>query len=655
MDMMCLRIMKSAFVFALMMCFHNILFSQINDTVITFTPVEITAEKLLKEKVLDKIVLDSTVLQNYFNHSLSEVLSNNSCVFVKTYGQGSLATVSMRGTAASHTQVEWNGMNINSPMLGQVDFSQIPIWFLDQVEVLSGSSSLQSGSGAIGGNVNITNIPGFNRKLYGSFVQSVGSFESYQSFVQIGGGNSKLQGKLRAYYDVSENNFEYYNNANGLWNYEKQLNAGYEKKGFLSEVFYNHKNNSMALAFWFHKSKRDLPPIMSYQGLGRKEQQFDEDIRLSFNWKHFFKRGFSDLSSGFSLNSLEYYLANETNLGTYINYHTSSNSAYGFIKYILEVSLNKKLFFRWNNNVDYSNAVYQDLKTEQTFNANRISAGSSVTVFYQFHHNMTSYLLVRGEFIDDHFLPLIPSVGLEITDLLIKNLSFKTNFSRNYHQPTLNDLYWNPGGNPLLKPEQGYSGDMGISYFLIKDSLFKLNLSTTAFASLINDWIIWQPSEFRYWTATNMQEVFARGIESKIDAVLKIYGLKFQLSVNYSLTRTADKVTDLNGNSSYTNQLIYIPIHKGNAMLNVFYRTLSMNYSTNYTGKRFTNTISDEVQSSLPAFVLHNVGVKKTFEFKKHTFEMEARVNNLFNKEYQAILWRAMSGRNYQFSVKLSF
>lgn len=38
-------------------------------------------------------------------------------------------------------------MNINNPMLGQVDFSLIPVWFVDQTELYHGGSSLQDGSG----------------------------------------------------------------------------------------------------------------------------------------------------------------------------------------------------------------------------------------------------------------------------------------------------------------------------------------------------------------------------------------------------------------------------------------------------------------------------------------------------------------------------
>ena len=41
------------------------------------------------------------------------------------YKRQTLSTVAFRGTSPSHTQVTWNGMRINNPMLGMTDFSTI--------------------------------------------------------------------------------------------------------------------------------------------------------------------------------------------------------------------------------------------------------------------------------------------------------------------------------------------------------------------------------------------------------------------------------------------------------------------------------------------------------------------------------------------------
>ena len=63
--------------------------------------------------------------------SSSTTLSVSVSIFSKQYGRATLSTVAFRGTAASHTQVMWNGMRINSPMLGMTDFSMIPSYFVD--------------------------------------------------------------------------------------------------------------------------------------------------------------------------------------------------------------------------------------------------------------------------------------------------------------------------------------------------------------------------------------------------------------------------------------------------------------------------------------------------------------------------------------------
>jgi iron complex outermembrane receptor protein len=61
-------------------------------------------------------ILDSSLLRDYSFASLSDLLSETTPVFIKSYGTGGVATTSFRGTGANHTQIAWNGINISSPM-----------------------------------------------------------------------------------------------------------------------------------------------------------------------------------------------------------------------------------------------------------------------------------------------------------------------------------------------------------------------------------------------------------------------------------------------------------------------------------------------------------------------------------------------------------
>ena len=85
--------------------------------------ISIYAERPIKEIGVQQTKMDSIVLKENIALSVADVLTFNSSIFVKNYGRATLSTVSFRGTSASHTQVSWNGMKINNPMLGMTDFS----------------------------------------------------------------------------------------------------------------------------------------------------------------------------------------------------------------------------------------------------------------------------------------------------------------------------------------------------------------------------------------------------------------------------------------------------------------------------------------------------------------------------------------------------
>ena len=113
----------------------------------------ITAKRSIKDIGTQKTIIDSIALRDNVVNSLADVLTQNTSLFIKSYGRATLATASFRGTAASHTQVTWNGMRINSPMLGMVDFSLIPSYFIDDANLYHGATSVGVTGGGLGGAV----------------------------------------------------------------------------------------------------------------------------------------------------------------------------------------------------------------------------------------------------------------------------------------------------------------------------------------------------------------------------------------------------------------------------------------------------------------------------------------------------------------------
>ena len=149
--------------------------------------------------------MDSSVLKENVSLSIADVLAFNSSLFVKNYGRATLSAVSFRGTSPSHTQVVWNGMRINNPMMGMTDFSMIPSYFIDDASLLHGTSSVSETGGGLGGAVKLSTKPAQNNGFGLQYVQGVGSFKTFDEFLRLTYGNKNWQLSTRVVYSSSPN------------------------------------------------------------------------------------------------------------------------------------------------------------------------------------------------------------------------------------------------------------------------------------------------------------------------------------------------------------------------------------------------------------------------------------------------------------------
>lgn len=649
-----IKSLKYYLVFALVFAGTINMYSQDSIYSIRLKEVEITSPRSLTDKGLVITRIDSLAICQNLHGSMSDLLANSSPVFIKSYGESGLASASFRGTAASHTKVEWNGMEINSPMLGQTDFSLIPVFFADEISLFHGGSSLCNGSGALGGSISIKSKTALNESAEASVIQTYGSFNTSQTFIKLGAGNCNFRTNIRLFKSVSDNDFLFYNTANGLWNFEKQQNANYLKKGALVDFYLKTgKSSLLSLHVWRQIADRSLPAIMSYQGEGRDENQFDTETRASAIWKFFSKKIDSEFLLGLSSTSLSYYLANNTPGGFLLNYNSESRALGFFNKYNGEYKINAKTIVRGTANFNYFNAEFVDKKLETGYVASRKEMGVGISLHHQIKSYLSIFSLMRGETCNGDFLPLMPSVGFELIPLKNYDFLVKSSFTRNYHQPTLNDLYWIPGGNPDLKPERGYSGDLSFSYGFHGKGKFFLKPEITGFYSRIKDWIVWRPGDYRFWQAENIQTVFARGLECKLIAKLDNSNIKYSISAAYNFTKTTNIENVNEQTSSLGTQLVYIPEHSAHSALKISYHKNFLLYSFSYTGQRFTTSSNEETRHSLPGYQIQNILIGRTINFGAIPAEIQFKVNNVLNTNYQAILWRAMPGRNFMLTLKI--
>ena len=178
---------------------------------IAIESVDISGRRPMKEIGVQRTQLDSTVLHENIALSMADVLTQNANLFIKSYGRATLATAEFRGTSPSHTQVTWNGMRINSPMLGQVDFSLIPAYFIDDATIYHGASSVGVTGGGLGGAVTLATKAPAEQGLGLRYVQGIGSFATFDEFLHLTYGGARWSSSTRVLYSTSDNDFRFRN------------------------------------------------------------------------------------------------------------------------------------------------------------------------------------------------------------------------------------------------------------------------------------------------------------------------------------------------------------------------------------------------------------------------------------------------------------
>ncbi len=613
--------------------------------------MEIVSVKLEENKTVKATTIDSLERSGFSQSNLAELLEGSSVVFIKSYGRGGLATASFRGTAASHTQVLWNGFQISSPMLGQVDLSLVPNAFFDQAELQYGGSSLEAIPGALGGSIELNTNPKASGPTL-SISQMMGSFQTFITTAALNLRTKKLISNTRFSFQSSKNDFDYYNNAILPAEWMKQEDASVRNIGFTQQFTYLISDfQQISFTTWNQWNDRNIPTTMTnvQQGGNPSEYQNNFSSRNVLSWNYHKSKTRIEASAAWFHEKLLYFLEtfDEGSPDTLIDSRNTTNGY--FAKAKLDREFGKGFLF----------SAGLDLRIEKVSTSNyqgqkqRNSVGVYARLEKMLWHRLSLDLLLRQELTDGEFLPIMPFFGVNYQLLPNEDFNIRASVSRNFHLPSLNDLYWIPGGNEDLKPERALEIEGGLNYSQIFNHFISLDADLSFFASEITDWIQWKPESYQYWTPENIAQVHARGMETSIHLNGKSKKIEYNFRVNYAFTQTTDE-SELAKEKGYAGQqLIYIPVHNANGLVHFGYSGIYLRWTLNYTGERKTTmNESNRFPDVLPAYFLNDVSLGKVWKMKKFGLEVKGKVNNLFDVNYQAILWRAMPGRNYEISLR---
>ncbi len=565
-----------------------------------------------------QIHLGKMTLQSGRSRDLGEVLATNSAIYIKSMGRGSLATASIRGTSSNHTQVIWNGMPINSSMVSGFDFSSIPTFFLERVSLSLGAADPAGMGNVLGGTILLESAVN-SRDIetlieYGSNNTQTYGFSAGYTF-------NRIKSSTRVWYQSSDNDFKFLNKVLSKDPfYANRTGSDYKNLGAMQQFSTQVKKNIITADIWAMWSDRSLPQPIVVSAKSAEYQQ-DFSLRSTLSLRRPLLGGQLTIRGSWLLENLKY----ERDMNGLGDQYEKNKINTFLIDGNYTSHINKKVSYRLSVQ---GRADINDAYRYSNVDRYTLTLGSSTR--WKPSDRLSTEFAFRFSTFDDHYMPT-GSLGAELS-IIPQYLSLSTNIAYNYHAPTLNDLYWQPGGNPDLNPEQGISQDLTLKLTVpLSGMFFKFSLST--FRMDIDDWIVWLPTERYYWTPRNLNRVRSQGVETSIESLFHIGKLSSRVVFNYTYTDAANRKASFEGDASVGVQLPYVPRHKWNINLTSQYKNLTFNYYWGYTGKRFTTTDQSYFTED---YKLHSASLEYGVKIAKQNLIIRLTVDNLFDTYWES-------------------
>ncbi len=584
--------------------------------------------------------LDSSILSNPQHLNLGDLLSKKSHLFIKSYGIGSLATVSLRGSGSAHTQLNWNGISLNSSMNGSSDLALFPLFFMDEVDVNYGLNSVIDGTGGLGGSVNISTLPEFKKQLSLYTSYQLGSFGHEQLNSKVKIGSQKFQSITKIIYNKSVNNFKYRDLTIEGFPDRTVENASLLQKGIMQNIFLKlNKNQLLEANLWLFDSERNLPPLITLRY--NIERQEDITVKGMLKYSKYFEKSILKFTIAY-LNDQLFYLNERAGIDSESQIK-SLRARFDYAFGLKRIEFQSQI--KYESNVALADELIEDVdqnRVELFLSAQRSISKQLKTIFSL----RSMHVLYNHNFV-------LPQLRI---DYEFEQLNFKlfALAGKNVKYPSLNDLYYVPSGNVNLKAEESESFEFGSIYQKdIINRKLELLTSTTLFYNNIENYIQWEPTAFGFWQPNNLASVETMGVEIFLEIKQTEGKVKKQLNGTYSYTSSRNFEKQHEFDESRGKQLIYIPAHKGNISLKLGVEEMNISTSYQIIGIRFISSDNEEI---LPSYSLLDVSASKSIKWRSNSyFEISAGVKNLFNAEYQAIEWRPMPNRNYFIKLVYQF
>lgn len=613
--------------------------------------------------------------------SLAELLADHTAVHIKSLGMGALATASFRGAGASQTRVTWNGIDLTPAMSGIFDFSQMPAFFADRVTLVYGSSDATTGSGAIGGSVNLLTDPLWDGRRSGSLSAEYGSYRTVSVVGTARYGTRRFSGKTKGFFRHSANDYSYINRVSSNEPFlERRQDARFSLASALQELHFRlGEATFVSSALWLQEGKRMLPQPLGVETTVH-EQQGETNLRAYLGLDHRSGRSKAALKAAYLYYRMRYdqwfdndYFDPKGNTNLSHTFHLSGTCDYRFSDRLLASST-----LTYRHDIARADS-YQDIDPDRyivdgvefdrptvpkPILVHRGTLSWAALLRYQFADRWMADLRLMTELVDRRRPVVTYSLGAR-GEVVPQRVGLRGSVAYNYRFPTLNELYWRPGGNPAVRPEHGLSTDLTLSLRQPFGDHWRLEGEAAPYLLLIDDWILWLPidpesgsftkggSQNQWlWSPQNKRDVLSLGLEATAKLSCRYGKWSGSVAMDYSYTDSHSRKKQVKDDGSYLMQIPYVPRQKWHVTLALDYDRAFVSLTTSYVGVRFVTT--DQSYFTYP-YNVTRLSLGYTLALPRGiTLSPQLRVDNLFNTYYESTQYYPMPRRNLLASLLIT-
>ena len=575
------------------------------------------------------------------------VINGQPGVVVNDYGAaGSLKTVSIRGSASNQVLVLLDGIRLNSSRDGGIDLSTIPMEIIDHIEIVRGGESALYGSSAIGGVINIITKKAQKAALNlsitnGSYLPHEASILSPSLTTSPTAANPldlvdsqkvdlSFAGKLgnvglsaggsffRAVNAFTWNDTAVINGWRRMTNADSLSGNGYV--GVDAPLL----GGKLSVKGIFDASDTGAPYKVDFPNATARQTNAAASGSLAWKTERFFTDALTlDLKGFYRYDELGY--DDPTNPPASLHRtHTAS------------VDVTQKFIIANPVSAIYGGSASFDHvdSTNYASPKERLNVAGFLSLPISPTDSLTVTPSIRYDFYSDFAGNL--SYSLTAVFLLSEQSSLRASFGSAYRVPTLNELYWygpypafppfSTYGNPNLKPETSYNGEMGLSF-----EGKRVALETSVFVRMLFDQI---PAAWPYdpalpgYTPVNISQSLLPGAE--IHCKVRVTN---RISFDASYTFIDSFVLQYAGTSYGLNdnvRVTYVPLHSLEIKARYEDEVNSLGLETQYVSEKFTY-IPNTAASAIPGYFVANAD----YRFKAiQNIEFFLALKNIFNALY---------------------